>query len=421
MSKHNQDERRGEHLGSSTSQEEDQQKEKTPIETSQGVKGSKGGFQFPDWITSNISNPRSLKVWFRCTLISWSCLILILPHDSLKVCGQAAFFGMLISFMVPAYMPVSLYVFATTIILLGALLGWAWGCAAIAAAHRARDFGRLATQEQGVMMSAPGGANIEAILEAAVFHGEFLDVRSSAVFGVFLLVGVYAMGHIQTKYPKLKLGTIFFIIVTDICCSYGPLIPFGYYTLGEVVIIPSTCGIAIALAAQFLIFPETLNTAWTLNLIKVIGLSRKTLQLNEITLKQMLHEEHHIVEARMEPQIKGSHTGIVALATAMGAQRGFLELEITCSRLSGKDLSQLYIQVRTMIVRTFTLDAFFHLLERDAKSEGGETQGPVTLGESHAVSLISAGLCRGKRVYSKHTNCAPPFLLSLALSLLLRS
>lgn len=369
----------------STASKED----KTPISPTAANQGKKRDCKLPDWVTTNLKNPRSLKVWFRCTLISWSCLILILPHDSLKVCGQAAFFGMLISFMVPAYMPVWLYVFATTIILLGGLLGWAWGCAAIAAAHRARDFGRLATREQGVMMSASGGANIEAVLEAAVFHGKFLDARSSAVFGAFLLFGVYVMGHVQTKYPKLKMGTIFFIIVTDISCSYGPLIPFGYYTLGQVVIIPSACCIAIALAAEFLIFPETLNTAWTLNLIKVIGLSRKTIGLHEMTMEKMLHKEHHVVEAQMDPQIRGLHKGIIALATAMGAQRGFLELEVTYSRLSGKDLSQLYLHFRTMIVRIFTLNAFFHLLERDAKSERGETRGPVSLRETHAVSFIS--------------------------------
>jgi preprotein translocase subunit SecG len=343
--------------------------------------------KLPDWITSNLTNARSLKVFFRCWLISWSCLILFLPHTSLTTLGQAAFLGMITSFIIPAAMPVWLYVFASGMLLVGILIGWAYGCAAMAASLRARNTVLLQQQEQKILSSGDGNTNPEALFKTAIFRGEFLDAKSTTVFGVFFLVGVWFIGVMQIKFPKLKVGTIFLLVILDIMCSYGPLFPFAQYTLGEIVFYPMASAVAIALVAEFLIFPETLNTAWQLNLIKMLGLARKTIGVHQTAMHRMMEEEPQVVEAELDPAIRGLHSGIIALATGMGAQRGFLELEITYSRLSGKDLSQLYIEIRTMIIRIFGLNAFFHLLEKEALTDPSEQQGgPVSLHETHTVS-----------------------------------
>lgn len=72
----------------------------------------------------------------------------------------------------------------------------------------------------------------------------------------------------------------------------------------------------------------------------------------------------------------------------MGAQGGFLELEVTYSRLGGKDLNQLYSEIRTMIVRIFGLNAFFHLMEQEASiNSSSDMQGPVSLHDTHTVSV----------------------------------
>lgn len=40
-------------------------------------------------------------------------------------------------------------------------------------------------------------------VQIAIFHGEFLDPRSSAVHGAFLFVGTYFLGYIRARAPKL--------------------------------------------------------------------------------------------------------------------------------------------------------------------------------------------------------------------------
>lgn len=65
---------------------------------------------------------------------------------ALNVIGSAAFFAPLVSIMLPPYMALSTYLFALATLAMGMLIGWAWGCAAMAAALRARSQVLLASQ-----------------------------------------------------------------------------------------------------------------------------------------------------------------------------------------------------------------------------------------------------------------------------------
>jgi hypothetical protein len=39
--------------------------------------------------------------------------------------------------------------------------------------------------------------------QASIFHGAFLDPRSSTVYGIFLFIGAYACGFLRAKMPRL--------------------------------------------------------------------------------------------------------------------------------------------------------------------------------------------------------------------------
>jgi hypothetical protein len=77
---------------------------------------------------------------------------------ALNVLGAAAFFGLIaspsslfirlcrlslttsqMSQMLPPSMPLSIYIFALLTLVIGMCTGWAWGCAAMASALRARS------------------------------------------------------------------------------------------------------------------------------------------------------------------------------------------------------------------------------------------------------------------------------------------
>ena len=155
----------------------------------------------------------------RCWVASW-VTILLLPIDrSLNTLGQAAFFTTMVTFMVPSNMPVFIWLIANFTIVLGACVGWAWGAAGMAAALRARSTVLLASQVQTVQTSVASSSNPDAAYQQRIFEGAFLDTRSSAVHGAFLVTGTYFLAVVMAKAPKLKLMGVFGIIVLDVMTS----------------------------------------------------------------------------------------------------------------------------------------------------------------------------------------------------------
>jgi hypothetical protein len=98
-------------------------------------------------------------------------------------------------------------------VVVGMCLGWAWGVAAMAAALRARSTTLLASQYTTAQSSLVSGVAPDAQFQSFIFHGDFLDARSSAVFAVFFFVGIYAMSALRAVAPKMTLMSIFSMIV----------------------------------------------------------------------------------------------------------------------------------------------------------------------------------------------------------------
>jgi hypothetical protein len=92
----------------------------------------------------------------------------------------------------PAY-PVQVFFYGMALMMLGSLLGWAWGCAAMKAALTVRDQVILLSEVQQaeqtyvgwcfvkaqwlIVHSAAASADPDAMFRIEVFQGDFLDVR----------------------------------------------------------------------------------------------------------------------------------------------------------------------------------------------------------------------------------------------------
>lgn len=301
-------------------------------------------------------------------------------------------------------MAVSIFLFANLTIVVGCCLGWAWGAAGMAAALRARDQVFLAQQLQRTQSDVAGATNPEGEYQRIIFQGRFLDPKSSAVFGVFLCTGAYFAAVMQVKLPKLKIAAIFFCIVLDVLCTYGPLFPFQQYTLATIFLIPIGCSVAISLACSFLIFPRTLNYGWQLQLVKTMRLGQSILAVHRDALARVASPSEtdtpSEVEAQVEPKLRTMLAGFIGLAQALGGQIGFLELEVAYGRLSAKDLSGLYTSLRQAGVKLLGLNAFLHLFEgvdlvdenvqepetkESLRQKGGGSQGSIQLHETHQL------------------------------------
>ncbi len=291
-------------------------------------------------------------------------------------------------------MPFFLFLLAFGMLAIGALLGWAWGCAAMAAANRARSQPLLQSAIQRVQSGAGSSTNPEAYVTTSVFRGSYLDVRSTAVFGVFLMLGVYLVAVLQVKRPKLKIGSIFMLIVLDIMCSYGPLFPSTRYTLGEIFMIPIGCSLAICLASQVLIFPETLAYAWQLRFVSMLATTRDLVRLHSDALadashhhdsstspstqahldqpsndllKQSLKAEDEAAKtaSTLLTNIKANRAIIAEQIEDINGLTSFLGMEFYRSYFSAHDMKAVFRKTRSVNLQLTLLNTFWRLVHRE--------------------------------------------------------
>ena len=123
------------------------------------------------------------------------------------------------SMMVPPAIPVQVYFYAMTLMMLGCLVGWAWGCAAMKAALTVRNQVLLLSEIKKVQQtyvglniplertaldllkhSAAASANPDAMFNLEVFQGRFLDTR-------YLSRCMLSIYRCLTYIPDLVLST----------------------------------------------------------------------------------------------------------------------------------------------------------------------------------------------------------------------
>jgi hypothetical protein len=299
--------------------------------------------KLPEWVQEGLTW-RSVRMMVRTWAVCWASFVLLLPGPSLRALGQAAFFGAIASFMLPANLPTMLYLLAAFMIVFGSCLGWAWAAAGLAAGLRVRDQVLTTSQIQRVRQGAAQATNPEVYYQEQVFRGAFLDTRSTAVVGAFFIVGCYAMGWLQAVRPKLKIAAIFATILLDINSAYGPLFPTGYYTFGEILFYPLGCAIGIGVASQILIFPESFAFGWQLNLIKMLQLNSKLLRIQHSALERIAEDvgASDQIEAEYTPVVRKLQNGLVLLIDAMNGQVQFLRMDVSFGHFTPNDLREVF-------------------------------------------------------------------------------
>ncbi|EUC64408.1 fusaric acid resistance-like protein [Rhizoctonia solani AG-3 Rhs1AP] len=321
-------------------------------------KSSQAMSLIPEWATKAASNRRSWKLLVRCWVATWVCFILILPNKTLTAMGNAAFFAAIASFIAPPAMALQMYFFAMLTLMIGCLLGWAWGSAAMAAALQARDQVLLGRALLSAQQAATNQANPDAYFRKAVFRGDFLDTRSTVVFGVFLGIGAFALALMRIKSPKLTLASIFGTIFLDVICSYGPLFPSGQYLILQTFLVSSSIYIAVGLVTIILIFPETLSHEWLESYASVLDLTKSLVDMQEKVLTDSPEQLNIEIEGNTLSKIDGIQAGSLAAFQAFTAKSPMLNLEFSYGRWSATDIQALELPLRALLTRARGLSSF---------------------------------------------------------------
>ncbi|KAJ7250170.1 hypothetical protein B0H12DRAFT_1121038 [Mycena haematopus] len=304
-----------------------------------------------------IRNKRMLKTWLRCVLATAAAMVLLVDKVTLTTMGQAGFFGALVSVLFPPSLAFSVFLMASVTLLLGMLVGWAWGAAAMAAGLSVRDKTLLATRmvaaEKGLVPGIPPAFQLQSL----VFHGAFLDPRTSAVYGVMFFIGTFAMGVLRARLPKLALMGIFGTIVLDVFCTYGPLFPTAEYTIAKMFLIPMCYYLAIAIASLILIFPESLNHMWLTTLDGAFFGSALSLLSLQSTALGTPPSDHKAWDA-LAGKIAGTRMAFGGALAALTAQIALIDLEFSVGRLGPGDIKRLAPELRAVGLRASGLLAF---------------------------------------------------------------
>ncbi|KAJ6509663.1 hypothetical protein DFH09DRAFT_1100718 [Mycena vulgaris] len=303
------------------------------------------------WVGPALKSRRTLKTWLRCVLTVAAAMVLLVDHATLNTMGQAGFFAAIVSVMLPPSLALSMFVFASVTLLFGMLLGWAWGAACMAAALSVQDKALLAARMAAAQKSLVAGVSPTLQIQSLIFHGAFLDPRSSAVYGALFFIGAFAMGAVRAVAPKLALLSIFGTIVMDVFCSTGPLLPTAQYTIAKQFLIPTLYYLAIAIAALVFVFPESLNHIWLTTLDQAFfgpALSVLSLQATALAARP----SDHAAWAGVAGKVAAARAGLGGGLAALAAQIGLIDLEISVGRLGPGDLKRLAPEFRSLGFRT---------------------------------------------------------------------
>ncbi|KAK7451262.1 hypothetical protein VKT23_012602 [Stygiomarasmius scandens] len=337
----------------------------------------------PPWVTTNLTNQRSLKTFLRCWLAAWVGFVILLPHKSLNTLGASAFFTMLSAFFLPPNMPVQMFFFMVSTLFIGLLMGWAIGAAGMRAALAVRSQALLqaATQQlqQSIRSNPALQANPSFAQQDAVFHGLFLDTRSSVMFGFFLGLAMFIFGLIRAYAPKLTILSIFGTIAADVFCAYGPLFPTPQYSLLRSLLIASAAYCAVGLILTIFVFPESMSHSVLHTVCDQIGRAKSLVEIQEEVLeraKELEGGKDLSRDGTLHGKIQGMRSGLVGVQQQLTNISGFMSLEFSWGKWSSDDVKDLLDPVGSLIARISGLQCFGRLVgqtykvpEHDANAE----------------------------------------------------
>ncbi|KAL1410381.1 hypothetical protein Q8F55_004389 [Vanrija albida] len=322
----------------------------------------------PNWFKAALKNKRTWKTWIRVVLVLIANLIMMVANKSAHALGGASFFGIVCLGILPPMLPFSISVFAYFSMGFGMVLGWMWGVCAQASAHAARDKTRLNNQIQEVLANRGPNETPAVALRRATFEAKFLDPRSSAVFGVYIFIGGYALGTLRAKMPKLTLTTVTGTIIMCLNCAFGPLFPAPNYMLSKQLMIPGAVYYATALVSLILIFPQSLNY------VTVKGLVNTQLRPIDKLIKmqdEALATSPGDVDAwhRLSLDTHTSRRDFVRANGGLEGQAKMLQLEVSRGRISAGQLAQLVSKTKDLATAAFGVGSFITVVDDMHKAQ----------------------------------------------------
>ncbi|KAL5483606.1 hypothetical protein ACEPAI_8838 [Sanghuangporus weigelae] len=324
----------------------------------------------PPWAKMHFRSPRAWKTVFRCWLATWASFVIILPTKSAIELGNAGFFGFILAIILPPSMPVQMFIFLLGTLCFGMGMGWGIGAAAMKAANAVRSQTLLQSEYLRENQTAAHSANPDSVFNSEVFRGDFLDWRSSLVYGVFMAFAAILFSYIRALSPKLIFLSTFGIIAADVFCTIGPLVPINQYTIVDTLFISTGCYVGIALICIVVIFPETMSHVHLNMSCGLIALMRNYIEAQDAILAAP--PDQTAGEVTKKGGAVAANTGLRGkiLMTLQGLKmrNALVEAEFSWCRWSGTDCKKLEDPLELLVSRLGGFQAFPRLIANHSSS-----------------------------------------------------
>lgn len=309
--------------------------------------------RLPEWLDH--FNQRDLKILFKCSAAVWIMTLLVVINPTLKVIGQATFFGVIVIVISPPSGVVFVGVMGASTIAIGICLGWAWGVITMKtalstrpAADLQRQYAALqeaATRNTTNTLQASGQATFTQV---AIFEGFMLDTRVTVTYFCMLGLFIYLIARLRVAAPKLALVQVFSIIVTDIFLTIGPLIPTFSGTIPQVLIVPTAIAIGISLACNLLFFPRSTSSLVMEDMAKLLR------PMDSFLGACSLHFEDPARKMDLT-RLKGTKSKTIGTFKALEGNLKFLAMDVSVCRWSAGDVKSLHEPLRNTMVAFLSL------------------------------------------------------------------
>ncbi|KAE8440859.1 hypothetical protein EG329_006376 [Mollisiaceae sp. DMI_Dod_QoI] len=320
--------------------------------------------KLPPWLDH--FNAKDLKNLFKCSVAVWIQTVLIFINPTLRVMGQAAFVGCIVLFLAPPAGILIIQLMAAVCILLGLLLGWAWGVITMKAALATRPAADLEARFVLLQHMAQNATNAgqtssqSEYTQIQTFNGFFLDTRVTVTYFCMMGLFVYLVARLRVAAPKLILIQLLAVIVSNAFFTDAPLIPTFDGTLAKTFVIPCAIAAGVGIVCNIFIFPTSSS-------YEALHGMKKLMSPMPAFLDACLFSFKHPSLAMNKERLIGTKTQILMTYKALELATNFLPMDVSIGKWSSNDLSTLNEPLRGLVI------AFLSLLEvHRAKDEHTE-------------------------------------------------
>ncbi|KAJ9653803.1 hypothetical protein H2201_009098, partial [Coniosporium apollinis] len=263
------------------------------------------------------------------------------------------FFGSMVNIFIPPSNIVFMYLLMASTMLIGMGLAWAWGAivmkAALATRPASETQARLALLgQQAAQQAKYNNGIISDETQIIIDNGFMLDTRVSITWMFLICIFIYLLARLRAAEHKFILTQVFGTIIADLWLTIGPLLPSFQGTLVQALIKPAAAGVAIGLAANIFIFPESTSHQLLTNFQDLIMVMKDPVSL----LSQRLGKKDHTVDAG---ELEGLPAKLLLLWADAEPMLSFLPLDFSFGRWNAQDIATLKEPMRKVMLATIDL------------------------------------------------------------------